>query len=178
MAKVEVKNNAGIDHAAFLALRNDFLLSKKIQNKWLLRFNFSLVIATIAILVGGWVAGNYLFMIAFSIATVINFPNPKDAQQKIKDYALTVFPIIVIFLTIGVFVGILQNTGIITTLVTSMAAVLPASTGPYLYLMLAAFSVPIVILIGSDAFYFALLPLAVGLGRHFMFHRCMSPSPC
>jgi citrate-Mg2+:H+ or citrate-Ca2+:H+ symporter, CitMHS family len=167
MAKVEVKNNAGIAREQFLQLRQEFLLSKSVKNPWLLRINFTLVIATILVLVSGLVAGNYLFMIAFSLATVINYPNPKDAQQKIKDYALTVFPIIVIFLTIGVFVGILQNTGIITTLVNAMASVLPESLGPYLYLILAAFSVPIVILIGSDAFYFALLPLAVGLGQTF-----------
>lgn len=167
MAKVEVKNNAGIAREQFLLLRQEFLLSKSVKNPWLLRINFTLVIATILVLVSGLVAGNYLFMIAFSLATVINYPNPKDAQQKIKDYALTVFPIIVIFLTIGVFVGILQNTGIITTLVNAMASVLPESLGPYLYLILAAFSVPIVILIGSDAFYFALLPLAVGLGQTF-----------
>lgn len=74
---------------------------------------------------------------------------------------------IVIFLTIGVFVGILQNTGIIKVLVNEIAEIFPTSLGPYLYLILAAFSVPIVILIGSDAFYFALLPLAVGLGQSF-----------
>lgn len=167
MARVENKSGSGISKEAFLVMRQKMLTSKGDHNPWLLRANFLLVIATIVILVSGLVAGNFLFMIAFSLAIIINYPDAKKAQQKIKDYALTIFPVIVIFLTIGVFVGILQNTGIIKVLVNELAAVLPSSLGPYLYIILAAFSVPIVILIGSDAFYFALLPLAVGLGQSF-----------
>ncbi|MCS3609552.1 SLC13 family permease [Erwinia rhapontici] len=167
MARVENKSGSGISKEAFLVMREEMLTSKGDHNPWLLRANFVLVIATIVILVSGLVAGNFLFMIAFSLAVMINYPDAKKAQQKIKDYALTIFPVIVIFLTIGVFVGILQNTGIIKELVNELAAVLPSSLGPYLYIILAAFSVPIVILIGSDAFYFALLPLAVGLGQSF-----------
>jgi CitMHS family citrate-Mg2+:H+ or citrate-Ca2+:H+ symporter len=167
MARVENRSGSGISKEAFLVMRQEMLTSKGDHNPWLLRANFVLVIATIVILVSGLVAGNFLFMIAFSLAVMINYPDAKKAQQKIKDYALTIFPVIVIFLTIGVFVGILQNTGIIKVLVNELAAVLPSSLGPYLYIILAAFSVPIVILIGSDAFYFALLPLAVGLGQSF-----------
>lgn len=167
MARVENRSGAGISKEAFLVMRQGMLTSKGDHHPWLLRANFVLVIATIVILVSGLVAGNFLFMIAFSLAVMINYPDAKKAQQKIKDYALTIFPVIVIFLTIGVFVGILQNTGIIKVLVNELAAVLPSSLGPYLYIILAAFSVPIVILIGSDAFYFALLPLAVGLGQSF-----------
>ncbi|HAV1626407.1 TPA: transporter [Enterobacter hormaechei subsp. steigerwaltii] len=167
MARVENRSGSGISSEAFYEMRQEMLTGKNEHNPWLLKLNFLLVIATIVILVSGLVAGNYLFMIAFSLAVVINYPDAKKAQQKIKDYALTIFPVIVIFLTIGVFVGILQNTGIIKVLVNELAAIFPASLGPYLYLILAAFSVPIVILIGSDAFYFALLPLAVGLGQNF-----------
>jgi len=167
MARIENRSGSGISSEAFYEMRNEMLSSKSKHNPWLLKLNFALVIATIVILVSGLVAGNYLFMIAFSLAVIINYPDAKKAQQKIKDYALTIFPVIVIFLTIGVFVGILQNTGIIKVLVNELAEIFPASLGPYLYLILAAFSVPIVILIGSDAFYFALLPLAVGLGQNF-----------
>lgn len=167
MARVENRSGSGISKEAFMVMRQVMLTSRGDHNPWLLRANFVLVISTIVILVSGLVAGNFLFMIAFSLAVMINYPDAKKAQQKIKDYALTIFPVIVIFLTIGVFVGILQNTGIIKVLVNELAAVLPSSLGPYLYIILAAFSVPIVILIGSDAFYFALLPLAVGLGQSF-----------
>ncbi|WP_380178287.1 SLC13 family permease [Kalamiella sp. sgz302252] len=167
MAKVENRSGSGISPAAFQVMRQEMLQPKESGNPWLLKLNFALVIATIIILVAGWVAGNFLFMIAFSLAVIINYPDAKQAQQKIKEYALTVFPVIVIFLAIGVFVGILQNTGIIKVLVSELAAIFPESLGPYLYLVLAAFSVPVVILIGSDAFYFALLPLAVGLGQSF-----------
>jgi len=167
MAKVENRSGSGISPAAFQVMRQEMLQPKESGNPWLLKLNFALVIATIIILVAGWVAGNFLFMIAFSLAVIINYPDAKKAQQKIKEYALTIFPVIVIFLAIGVFVGILQNTGIIKVLVSELAALFPGTLGPYLYLVLAAFSVPVVILIGSDAFYFALLPLAVGLGQSF-----------
>ncbi len=167
MAKREDRSGSGISREAFTEMRGEMLTSSTDHNPWLLKLNFALVIATIIILVSGLVAGNFLFMLAFSLAVMINYPNTKEAQQKIKEYALTIFPVIVIFLTIGVFVGILQNTGIIKVLVNEIAEIFPTSLGPYLYLILAAFSVPIVILIGSDAFYFALLPLAVGLGQNF-----------
>ncbi|MBM7344855.1 SLC13 family permease [Pantoea coffeiphila] len=167
MARVENRSGSGITPEAFHLMRQEMLNPTHRPNPWLLKLNFILVIATIVILVSGWVAGNFLFMISFSLAVIINYPDAKKAQQKIKEYAVTIFPVIVIFLTIGVFVGILQNTGIIKVLVNELADIFPASLGPYLYLILAAFSVPIVILIGSDAFYFALLPLAVGLGQSF-----------
>lgn len=167
MARVENRSGSGITPEAFHLMRQEMLNPTHRPHPGLLKLNFTLVIATIVILVSGWVAGNFLFMIAFSLAVMINYPDAKKAQQKIKEYAVTIFPVIVIFLTIGVFVGILQNTGIIKVLVNELAEIFPTSLGPYLYLILAAFSVPIVILIGSDAFYFALLPLAVGLGQSF-----------
>ncbi|MGE1563748.1 SLC13 family permease [Pantoea septica] len=167
MARVENRRGSGISPDAFYEMRQAMLNPPANPRPWLLKLNFALVIATIVMLVAGWVAGNFLFMIAFALAVMINYPDAKKAQQKIKEYAITIFPVIVIFLTIGVFVGILQNTGIIKVLVSELAAIFPDSLGPYLYLILAAFSVPVVILIGSDAFYFALLPLAVGLGQSF-----------
>ncbi|WP_306212349.1 SLC13 family permease [Erwinia pyri] len=167
MARVENRSGSGITPDEFHLMRQEMLSPKASTSSWLLRLNFALVIATIVTLVAGWVAGNFLFMIAFSIAIIINYPDAKKAQQKIKEYAMTIFPVIVIFLTIGVFVGILQNTGIIKLLVSELASIFPQSLGPYLYLIIALFSVPVVILIGSDAFYFALLPLAVGLGQSF-----------
>lgn len=167
MAWRENRSGSGISPEAFCHMQQEMLNDSVMPRLWLLRLNFALMIATVVILVSGLVAGNFLFMIAFSLAVIINYPDAKQAQQKIKEYALTIFPVIVIFLAIGVFVGILQNTGIIKVLVNELAAIFPDSLGPYLYLLLAAFSVPIVILIGSDAFYFALLPLAVGLGQQF-----------
>jgi len=106
-------------------------------------------------------------MLAVAIALPLNYPDAKVAQKKIKEYSVTAMPVMVTFLSIGAFLGIMQGTRMFNEMVQVIVSVFPMSFGPHIYLVVAAFSVPLVIAMGSDAFYFALLPLVAGIGDQF-----------
>ncbi|MFP3121896.1 SLC13 family permease [Ectobacillus funiculus] len=169
VAKMEIKRGAGITLEEFTTFKKEHIeqnLDAK-HNTKLLPINFALVIAVIGILISGAVPGYYLFMVAVAIAIPLNFPKAKIAQQKIKEYSTTVMPVMITFLSIGAFLGIMQGTKIFDAMVTAIVSLFPASFGPHIYIVAAAFSVPLVIALGSDAFYFALLPLVAGIGSQF-----------
>lgn len=169
MAKIETKNGAGMSDEEFREFKilhiTENLVAKN-ESK-LLPYNFILVIAAIVLLVIGLIPGHFLFMLAVAIALPLNFPQAKVAQQKIKEYGVTVMPVVITFFAIGAFLGILQGTGMINEMVMFIVSLFPESFGPHIYIAVALFSVPLVIAFGSDAFYFALLPLVAGVAGQF-----------
>jgi len=50
---------------------------------------------------------------------------------------------------------------------TSLLADIPNFVGPYLHLVMGEFAVPIGMLLGTDSFFFGLVPLAIGVGAKF-----------
>ncbi|MGG4484180.1 SLC13 family permease [Paenibacillus illinoisensis] len=171
VSKIETRNGAGISDADFKTFKTTHIeqnLSLKQENaKKMLPFNFILLIAVLTILILNIIPSYYLFMLAVAVAIPLNYPKTSDAQKKIKDYGATVVPVMITFLSIGAFLGIMEGTGIFKDMVSSIVSMFPSSFGPYIYIVVAAFSVPIVIALGSDAFYFALLPLVAGVASQF-----------
>ncbi len=125
----------------------------------------------------------YLFMIAFAIAIVVNVPNIKDQKKKIKELGVNAMQMCMTLMAVGVFVGILTTDAVIdpssaekaylegssmvdymATLITSS---LPASITPHMHWFMALFSVPIMMMIGTDAFYYGLLPVILAIVTPF-----------
>lgn len=173
LAKFEIKKGAGVTSGEFESFKRSnegkYIKDqdKIIKQKRLLFYNFSLVIITIITLIVGKIPGCYLFMLAVAIALALNYPDAKVAQRKIKEYGITAMPVMVTFLSIGAFLGIMQGTQMFNEIVKAIVSLFPMSFSPHIYIVVAAFSVPLVIAMGSDAFYFALLPLVSGIGNQF-----------
>ena len=80
-----------------------------------------------------------LFMIAFAIALIINYPDL--AEQRRAQHAGNVLSVSLIFAA-GIFTGILSGTGMVEAMSRSLLTVLPDAMGPYLAGITALVSLP------------------------------------
>ncbi|MFC5601713.1 CitMHS family transporter [Sporosarcina koreensis] len=139
--------------AATVAEENDLKRPK------LLWINAILAIAVIGVLVWGIIPAGFAFMIGVSIALPLNFPKVKDQMERIKVHAPGGIMMATIILAAGSFLGILNGTNMLTSIATDLVTVLPAFVAPYLHIIIGMFGVPFDLLLSTDAYYFALLPI-------------------
>ena len=100
-----------------------------------------------------------LFMVAFSIALVINYPHMQDQRRRISAHAPTALNQIAIFLAAGILAGILSGTGMVDAMSKSFLSLLPESWGPYMAPITALASIPGTFFMSNDAFYYGVLPV-------------------
>lgn len=108
-----------------------------------------------------------IFMIAYAIALVVNFPQAKIQNKKIKDLGQNAMVMTVTLFAVGIFMGVISGTGMVESMANTIVNVLPVSMAPHMHWFLALFSVPLMMILGTDAFYYALLPIIIGVVAPF-----------
>lgn len=135
------------------------LKAASLRRPKLLWANAILALAIIGILVWGIVPAGFTFMIGVSLALPLNYPNMKDQMERIKAHAPNALLMAAIILAAGSFLGILNGTLMLDSIATDLVKILPAFVLPYLHLIIGFFGVPFDLLLSTDAYYFALLPI-------------------
>lgn len=121
--------------------------------------NAPLTVAVVATLVSGALPAGYVFMIGLCLALLINFPKVQDQLDKLKAHAPNALMMGSIILAAGSFLGIMESTGMLESVAQDLAAMLPAAMVPYLHLVVGFFGAPMDLLMSTDAYYFAMLPV-------------------
>lgn len=155
-------NDALYEEAKPLVKGADDEASKKaaaLRRPKLLWVNTLLAISVIGILVWGIIPAGFAFIIGVSIALPLNYPNMKDQMERIKDHAPNALLMAAIILAAGSFLGILNGTLMLDSIAKDLVKVLPAFIIPYLHIVIGFFGVPFDLLLSTDAYYFALLPI-------------------
>jgi CitMHS family citrate-Mg2+:H+ or citrate-Ca2+:H+ symporter len=130
--------------------------------------NAVLFLAVIGVLVWGIIPAGFAFMIGLSIALPLNYPNIKQQSDRIKAHAPSALTMATIILAAGSFLGILTETGMLDSIAGNLVTIIPDFIATYLHLVIGFFGVPFDLLLSTDAYYFALLPvvdqIALGFG--------------
>ncbi|WP_152227764.1 CitMHS family transporter [Pseudomonas sp. SCB32] len=125
----------------------------------LLWFNGALTLVLMATLIAGLLTMPVLFMIAFGIAMIVNYPCILEQKKRIGAHAENVLAVVSLIFAAGVFTGILQGTGMVEAMSKGLLAVIPPSLGPYLATITALVSMPFTFFMSNDAFYYGVLPV-------------------
>lgn len=133
--------------------------SGELRRPKLLWVNAVLTAGLMACLILGVMPLPVLFMAAFSIALMINYPKIADQRQRISDHAKNVIAVVSLIFAAGVFTGILSGTGMVAAMSQSLLAVIPPAAGPYMAPITALISMPFTFFMSNDAFYFGVLPV-------------------
>ncbi|MED4206775.1 CitMHS family transporter [Neobacillus mesonae] len=131
----------------------------KLRRPKLYWFNVILTLITLIALVKVWLPLPIVFMVAFAIALIVNYPNPKEQQERITDQATGVITVVSIIFAAGVFTGVLSGTGMIEAMAKSLVSVIPDSAGSFMALIVAITSMPLSLVFTPDAYYFGVLPI-------------------
>ncbi len=125
----------------------------------LLWINALLTVVLMTALIAGLLPMPVLFMIAFSIAMIINYPCLQQQKERIAAHAGNVLAVVGLIFAAGIFTGILSGTGMVEAMSKSLLAVIPDALGPYLAVITALVSMPFTFFMSNDAFYYGILPV-------------------
>ncbi|SNT27927.1 citrate-Mg2+:H+ or citrate-Ca2+:H+ symporter, CitMHS family [Noviherbaspirillum humi] len=125
----------------------------------LLWVNAGLTVALLGLLIWGAFPLPVLFMVAFAIAIVINYPQLDEQKERIATHAANALPVVALIFAAGVFVGILSGTKMVDAIAHSVIEAIPPSLGPYMATVTGILSIPFTFFISNDAFYFGVVPI-------------------
>ncbi|MGM0878567.1 MAG: CitMHS family transporter [Bacillota bacterium] len=125
----------------------------------LLWVNLALTVALMTALIMGIMPLPILFMIAFAIASMINYPKLEDQKERITAHAGNVLAVVSLVFAAGIFTGILSGTKMVDAMANSLVSIIPDALGPQLPIITAFISMPFTFLMSNDAFYFGVLPI-------------------
>jgi citrate-Mg2+:H+ or citrate-Ca2+:H+ symporter, CitMHS family len=133
----------------------------------LLAFNALLTLSLMLALVLGVLPLPVLFMVAFAIALIVNFPQFSAQRERVAAHAKNVIAVVSLIFAAGIFTGILSGTGMLDAMAKSMLEIVPASLGPYLAPITALASLPFTFFVSNDAFYFGVIPIVAETASGF-----------
>jgi CitMHS family citrate-Mg2+:H+ or citrate-Ca2+:H+ symporter len=132
----------------------------------LIYVNLLLTAALMVALVVGMLPLPVLFMIAFAIAMMINYPSVKLQRERIEAYSGNALTVVSLILAAGIFTGILSGTKMVDAMADSVITLIPGVMGPHLAPITGLLSIPFTFFISNDAFYYGVVPiLAESAGR-------------
>ncbi|MGE7760325.1 CitMHS family transporter [Peribacillus sp. NPDC097895] len=133
-------------------------------------FNLILTISLIVALIMEIIPVPVLFIVAFAIALLVNFPDVKKQQEQIASHAQSMVMVCTTIFAAGIFTGILSGTKMIDAMAVSMVSAIPDWLGGHLPILVAVVSMPLSLIFSPDAFYYGLLPVLSEAGAAFGVH--------
>jgi CitMHS family citrate-Mg2+:H+ or citrate-Ca2+:H+ symporter len=127
--------------------------------RWRMITNLLLTVALIVVLLTHSLPMEVCFIIAFTIAAVVNIPKWADQQKLFKDHGANVVLVTSMVFAAGVFTGILGNTGMIQEMAKTLADIIPDNVGGALPAIVGVVAMPLSLVFTPDAFYFGVLPV-------------------
>ena len=130
-------------------------------------WNFFVVVAVIVVLMVGWLNPAYTFMLALALTLPFNIKSLKEQNGKLKNYGVAAMSMVVTLFAAGIFTGVLSGTGMLNAMASAVVTIIPPDLGRYTHFIVACFAVPLIMCLGTDSFYFGLLPVVVGIASQF-----------
>ncbi len=123
--------------------------------------NTVIFLAVLVMLLTAVLPAGLVFMVGLSVALIVNYPNVKDQLARIRAHAPPALLMGAIILSAGVFLGVMDGSGMLRALSQSLVNVLPELLLPHLHVIIGFFGLPLEILLSTDAWYFGLLPVVL-----------------
>src|SRR3954466_16041913 len=130
-----------------------------LEKPWLFWFNTALTVALIICLLMALMPLPILFIVAFAIALVANYPQWEDQQKHLVSHAASVVTVSTMIFAAGIFTGVLTGTKMIEAMASAAVSVIPDAMAGYLPLIVAVVSMPLSLVFTPDAFYFGVMPV-------------------
>ncbi|MGG3573539.1 citrate:proton symporter [Bacillus gobiensis] len=125
----------------------------------LLWINLLLTVSLLVCLIMSVLPLPILFMIAFVIALMINYPKLDDQKERISNHAGNVLAVVGLVFASGIFTGILSGTEMVDEMANSLVAIIPESLGSYFAVITAVTSIPFTYFMANDPYYYGVLPI-------------------
>jgi citrate-Mg2+:H+ or citrate-Ca2+:H+ symporter, CitMHS family len=129
--------------------------------------NIFLILASISMIILALAPPFVVFMVAFALALLINYPKVEEQKKRIDAHAKEAMLMASILFAAGCFTGILKGSGMMEAMAGNVQSFLPEQLGRQLPLLTGILSMPASLLFDPDSFYFGILPLLASTAEHF-----------
>lgn len=136
-------------------------------NRIIYAINWVLFVGILVILLGDFLQPSLAFLVGLVIALPLNYKTTKEQADIIKESAPNAILMASIIISAGMFLGILNGTGMLKEMTVSIVSFMPNVILPYLYLIVGFFGLPLDLVTSTDAYYFALLPIILEISAPF-----------
>lgn len=140
---------------------------KTLRRPKLIWLNALMTISLVFVLMKGWVPTPVLFLVASSLALLINYPKLKDQQKVVKSHGANIFLVSSMIFAAGIFSGILTGSKMVDAMATTLVGLIPEGQASLLPLLTAITSMPASLLFTPDAYYFGVVPVLSETAQHF-----------
>lgn len=170
---VEKKRGAGAGSSVVLTAADEIdadmpeAKGNELARPKLFLFNVLLTLVIIVSLIFVDMPSYYIFMIGCVVALMVNYPGAKLQNKIIKSHSGPALMMASTILAAGVFLGVLEQSGIMDHMATVLAAFIPASMGRFLPLIIGVLSVPLTLMFCTDSYFYGLLPVLIEIGNKF-----------
>jgi len=132
-----------------------------------LLINAALTLTLVIMLIQSSLPMAVLFMLAFALALLINYPSLDDQKARMAAYAPSILFVISIIFAAGIFTGFLSGTKMVDAMTHSLVALISRQAGPHLSIITALISMPLTFLISNDTFYYGMLPILANAAARY-----------
>ncbi|MUL42591.1 citrate transporter [Streptomonospora sp. PA3] len=129
--------------------------------------NAALTAAVVAVLISGLLPPELVFMLALVVALPLNYSGLKAQTERVNAHAQGAILMASTLLAAGVFLGVMEESGMIDAMAEALTGAMPEAVGPGLPLLVGVLAVPLSLLFGPDAYYFAVMPVLTAVGDSF-----------
>ena len=140
---------------------------RALKHGWVIWTNVLLTIIVLVMMLTNIAPPEFAFMVGVAIALVINFPNVDEQMNRLKAHAPNALMMAAVIIAAGMFLGVLEETGMLKSIALNFIKIIPDTVGPYLHIIVGFFGVPLDLLTSTDAYYFALLPIVEQTASQF-----------
>lgn len=109
----------------------------------------------------------FIFALGLIIALTVNYPDLKLQAKLLKKYAQDMYSTACAIFLAGVVVGVFSESGMMNAMVEMLLKVIPGFVGPWVYLIIALVSVPLMFVFTNDTWQFTLVPIVAALSAQF-----------
>lgn len=109
------------------------------------------------------------FMIGLAVALPMNYGKGGDRAMtaRIKAHAGDVLPMILTIMGAGIFLGVLQDAGIIDGMASAIVSVIPEALGGVLHAIFGVLAIPMSLVLDADSMNLGILPFIVQAGQNY-----------
>ncbi|WP_145504175.1 CitMHS family transporter, partial [Yersinia vastinensis] len=160
------KEEKRLGAAYFQSAASDFSHNKELteQEKVLRRphlfwLNLALVIAVIGTMVLTRISPTVAFMVALTLALMINYPNVEMQKERINAHAKAALMMASILFAAGAFTGIMGGTGMLKAMSEAAVGFMPESFASHIPFIVGLIAMPLSLVFDPDSYYFGIMPV-------------------
>ncbi len=121
--------------------------------------NLGITLGVIIVLFSGIFPSALVFMMALSIALILNKITVSEQREFLSRNAWNALQMAMIIFAAGVFLGVLKESKMLHALAESLIYLLPENVLAHIHIIIGFLGVPFELILNTDAYYFALLPI-------------------